>query len=218
MVTQRKKHRQKWGVGLLKAQRMGWSVTTVNQPPGESRKTESDLRSDKALANAQLAHPAGPAWAGPHPSESRDMGLQGAAICPSTLSAQESAPLLARGNPRQGFPENTEQVYFNRVHLDTSFLSYFRITLGGWQIISSCLCTCLRISYQHKSNGLTGLSWQRKWLTHVLTRHLLIFSHVNCNISLGNLKFTGKIQPVSTILALLWVGIQGRLVAQKIQV
>lgn len=80
MVTQRMKHKQKWGVKFLKAQRTGWSVTTINQPPGELRKTGSDLRSDKALANVQLAHPAGPAWAGPHPSESRDMGLQSMVI------------------------------------------------------------------------------------------------------------------------------------------
>ena len=54
-------------MGLLKAGTTGWPVTTVSQPPGESRKTESDLRSDKALANAQPAHPAGPEVGGRSP-------------------------------------------------------------------------------------------------------------------------------------------------------
>lgn len=49
----------------------------------------------------------------------------------------------------------------------------------------------------------------------MLPRHLLIFSFVHCGIFLGNLRFTGKSLPVSIILAPLWVGISGRLVAQK---
>lgn len=102
------------------------------------------------------------AWAGPHPWDSRDVGLQSAAICTSIVRAQESAPQLTGGNTRQCFPMNNEQDYFNRVHLDTTSWSYFRIALGGRQMIFSCLCTYPRISYQHKSNDLTGLYWHRK--------------------------------------------------------
>lgn len=126
----------------------------------------------------------------------------------------ESAPLLAEGNTRQCFPKINEQDCSNRVHWDTTFLSYFRITLMGRQISSSYSAPV--------SGSLTSIrQWfnrpvlaQQTGLTHVLARHLLISSYVHCNIVLGNLKFTGKILPVSIILALLWVGISGRLVAQ----
>lgn len=126
-----KKEAQKQGVKFLKAQRTGWSVTTVNQPPGELRKTASDLKLGETLASAQLAHPAGPRGRSPPLRERR----HGTPICASILSAQESAPLLTGGNTRQCFPKNNEQDCFNRVHLDTTFLSYFRIIFMGRQII-----------------------------------------------------------------------------------
>lgn len=113
--------------------------------------------------------------AGPHPSESGDKGLQSVAICTLILSAQESAPLLAEGNTCPYFPKNNEQDCFNRTYLGTTFLSYFRITLGGRQKISSCLWFCLLFSSQHNSSGLT----EETGLTCVLTGHLFIFSYVH---------------------------------------
>lgn len=107
----------------------------------------SDLKLGGTLANAQLAHPAGPRGRSPPLRERR----HGTPICASILSAQESAPLLTGGNTRQCFPKNNEQDCFNRVHLDTTFLSYFRIIFVGRQIIPSFPCTCLWISYQQRT-------------------------------------------------------------------
>lgn len=56
----KKEAQTKLGSEVPKSQRTGWSVTTVNQPPGELGKIESDLRPDKALVNAQLDHLADP--------------------------------------------------------------------------------------------------------------------------------------------------------------
>ena len=117
----------------------------------------------------QLARRWGP---GPHPWESGDEGLQSVAICTLILSAQESAPLLAEGNTCPYFPKNNEQDCFNRTYLGTTFLSYFTITLGGRQKISSCLCFCLLFSSQHNSSGLTGNGAQLR--AHRASVHFLI--------------------------------------------
>lgn len=142
-------------------------------------KTESDLKLSKTLANAQLAHPAGLHGRSPPLREQR----RGTPICASILSAQESAPLLTEGNTRQCFPKNNEQDCFNRVHLDTTFLSYFRIRFLGRQIIPSCPCTCLRISYQQRTMVELACPGRGNRAHHVLARHLLIFSHVHCSTS-----------------------------------
>lgn len=130
MVTQRMKHRWKWGVGFLKVQRTRWSVPTVNWPSGKSRKIYSDLRSDEAMAITQLAHPTGQGTGRSLP-DSGDTGVQKVSVFPSTLSAQQFAPLLAEGNTLQCFPKANEQECLNRLHLDITSWSYFRVTLCG---------------------------------------------------------------------------------------
>lgn len=88
---------EKTGSGVPEGSEDQMVVPTVNWPSGKSRKIDSDLRFNEAMAITRLARPTGQGTGRSLP-DSGDTGVQKVSVCPSTLSVQEFAPLLAEGN------------------------------------------------------------------------------------------------------------------------
>lgn len=103
-------------MGFLKAQRIGWSVTTVNWPPGESRKINSDLRSYMTMAHL--------AGLGMGRTLSRDIGLEYGNL----YLSPECPGVCSSAGIRKHMPNVFRRIMsktISRVYLDTTSLSYF---------------------------------------------------------------------------------------------
>lgn len=93
------------GSGALIAQRTGQSVTIVNQPPEESRKMDSDLRSTKAMETAQLAPRTAWTWAGPPPQTVGTRASENGSVPPSpqcsglrsSAGRRKHTPIFSKG-------------------------------------------------------------------------------------------------------------------------